>query len=65
MANRKRQYATLSEFPAEKLLERAGKITVDTYKDAKKRMDIEILDSTDGMASAILAMDRLYAPCLY
>jgi hypothetical protein len=49
---------SLSEFPTEKLLERVAKIAPDTYKDANKRMDIQILINTNGMASAVLEMDQ-------
>jgi hypothetical protein len=49
---------SLSEFPAEKLLERAGKINPTTYQDADKRMEIFILASSGKMASAVLEMDQ-------
>jgi hypothetical protein len=49
---------SLSEFPAEKLLERVGKINPTTYQDADKRMEICILASSGNMASAVLEMDQ-------
>jgi hypothetical protein len=48
----------LSEYPAQKLIERVSRNTLDTYALANKRNDVEILSVIGQMASVALRMDQ-------
>jgi Putative lumazine-binding len=48
----------MSEYPAQKLIERVSRNTFDTYALANKRADVEILNVIGHMASVVLHMDQ-------